>query len=44
MPRYGQADRIWTAWFRIPFADLGGATPAAGETWGFNAVRTRINP
>ncbi len=36
--------RIWTAWFRIPFAELGGAAPAAGEPWGFNAARTRINP
>ncbi len=36
--------RVWTAWFRIPFAELSGATPTAGETWGFNTARRRINP
>jgi hypothetical protein len=34
--------RIWTAWFKIPFADFGVKAPAAGETWGFNAARNRI--
>ena len=34
--------RVWTAWFRIPFSDFGTKTPAAGESWGFNAARNRI--
>ena len=34
--------RIWTAWFKIPFAALGVKTPAEGEIWGFNAARDRI--
>ncbi len=34
----------WTAWFRIPFAELGAAAPATGETWGFNVNRVRKNP
>lgn len=42
--RYSLSGRIWTAWFKIPFSDLGGEVPAAGETWGFNAERVRINP
>ncbi len=33
--------RIWTTCFRIPFAELGGASPAIGETWGFNVARNR---
>ncbi len=33
---------VWTAWFKIPFSDFGAKTPAAGETWGFNAARNRI--
>ena len=34
-------ERIWTAWFRIPFTDFGGRAPAAGEVWRFNAARNR---
>jgi hypothetical protein len=37
---YSLPDRTWTAWFKIPFTDLGGA-PKPGETWGFNAARGR---
>ncbi len=37
---YSLPDRIWTAWFKIPFTALGGA-PKPGETWGFNAARGR---
>lgn len=37
---YTLPDRTWTAWFKIPFTDLGGA-PKPGETWGFNAGRGR---
>lgn len=37
---YSLPDRTWTALFKIPFADLGGA-PKPGETWGFNAARGR---
>jgi len=41
---WSRSGRTWTAWFRIPFAELGGAVPAAGASWGFNAARRRINP
>lgn len=37
---YSLPDRTWTAWFKIPFADLGSA-PKPGEAWGFNAGRGR---
>lgn len=37
---YSLPDRTWTAWFKIPFADLGSA-PKSGEAWGFNAARGR---
>lgn len=37
---YTLPDRNWTAWFKIPFTDLGGA-PKPGENWGFNASRGR---
>lgn len=37
---YTLPDRTWTAWFKIPFADLGGP-PKPGEIWGFNAGRGR---
>lgn len=37
---YSLPDRIWTAWFKIRFTDLGTA-PKSGETWGFNAARGR---
>jgi len=37
---YSLPDRIWTAWFKIPFTDLG-ASPKPGESWGFNAARGR---
>jgi hypothetical protein len=37
---YSLPDRVWTAWFKIPFSDLGTA-PKPGETWGFNAARSR---
>ncbi|MBT3377523.1 MAG: DUF4838 domain-containing protein [Lentisphaerae bacterium] len=39
--RWNQAGRIWTAWFRIPFADFGVKTPAEGRSWGFNVGRDR---
>lgn len=39
---WNQAERVWTAWFRIPFADLGSQPPATGEAWKFNAARNRI--
>lgn len=39
---WNQPERIWTAWFRIPFSDFGAKAPAAGEVWGFNAARNRI--
>lgn len=42
--RYGLADRVWTAWFRIPYAALDVAAPPTGATWGFNVDRVRINP
>jgi len=37
---YSLPDRTWTAWFKIPFTDFGGA-PKPGETWGLNAGRGR---
>ena len=37
---YTLPDRTWTAWFKIPFTDLGGP-PKPNETWGFNAARGR---
>ena len=37
---YSLPDRIWTAWFKIPFADLG-SNPKPGEAWSFNAARGR---
>jgi len=39
---YRATGDTWTGWFRIPFAELGGAAPTAGETWGFNAARNWI--
>ena len=36
---FGATGKTWTAWFKVPLAELGGAAPAAGETWGFNAAR-----
>ena len=42
--QYGLADRVWTAWFRIPYAALDVAAPAPGATWRFNVDRVRINP
>ncbi len=33
--------RNWTAWFKIPFVELGGSAPAAGQAWRFNAARYR---
>ena len=39
---YSLPARIWTAWFKIPFSDLGVKAPATGEAWGFNAARNRI--
>lgn len=39
---YSLPDRVWTAWFKIPFSELGSA-PQPGETWGFNAGRGRNN-
>lgn len=39
---YSLPDRVWTAWFKIPFSDLG-AAPQTGEKWGFNAGRGRNN-
>ncbi|NLG35402.1 MAG: hypothetical protein GX548_08625, partial [Lentisphaerae bacterium] len=39
--RWNQSGRIYTAWFKIPFADLGATPPAAGEVWGFNVLRDR---
>jgi len=37
---YSLPDRVWIAWFKIPFADLSSA-PQPGEKWGFNAGRGR---
>lgn len=37
---YSLPDRTWTAWFKIPFADLG-TTPKPGDSWDFNAARGR---
>jgi len=34
--------RIWTAWFKMPFSEFGGKAPAAGEAWGFNAARNKV--
>ncbi|MFA7158135.1 MAG: DUF4838 domain-containing protein [Kiritimatiellia bacterium] len=39
---YTLGNRVWTAWFKIPFSDLSEKAPAAGESWGFNAARNRI--
>jgi len=39
---WNQPERIWTAWFKIPFSDFQAKAPAAGEVWGFNAARNRI--
>ena len=41
---FGATGNTWTAWFKVPLAELGGAAPAAGETWGFNAARHRMTP
>ncbi|MDI1311019.1 DUF4838 domain-containing protein [Prosthecobacter sp.] len=38
--QYTLPDRMWTAWFKIPFTDLG-TTPQPGAIWGFNAGRGR---
>lgn len=45
MPKgpWNRAERVWTAWFKIPFSDLSGQTPAPGEVWGFNVGRGRAN-
>ncbi len=32
----------WTAWFQIPFSDLGAAAPTAGETWKLDVSRKGI--
>jgi len=40
---YSLAGRIWTAWFKIPFSDFGAKAPAAGEAWGFNAARKKVD-
>ena len=40
--RWNKINKIWTAWFRIPFSDFGVKVPAAGEKWGFNVGRNRI--
>ena len=39
--RWNLSGRVWTAWFKIPFADLGAPPPAVGEVWGFNVIRGR---
>jgi hypothetical protein len=40
---YNQPDRIWTAWFKIPFSDFPEkSAPAPGQTWSFNAARIRL--
>jgi hypothetical protein len=38
---YTLPSRVWTGWFKIPFADFSAKPPAAGEVWGFNAARNR---
>ena len=38
---YSLPDRSWTAWFKIPFTDLGG-TPKPGEVWDQDEDARRI--
>lgn len=40
---YNLPERVWTAWFKIPFSDFQSTPPAPGEVWGFNAARNRTN-
>jgi hypothetical protein len=35
------AERVWTAWFKIPLSDFKSTAPTPGEVWGFNASRHR---
>ena len=41
--QYSLPGRVWTAWFKIPFSEFGGKPPVAGEAWGFNAARKKVD-
>ena len=39
--RWNLAERVWTAWFKMPFSCFGAKSPEAEDVWRFNAARNR---